>query len=194
MDSANKEEALKALSMAKKYLSSTPPNVATAKRLALKSVALCETNEAMNFLERIRMVEEELKSNQPQAGAAPTAQAGSASANGEAHTTGAEPFAGAEGIKHRHAQGSTTPSGSKPAATTSKGKDDEKREYTPEQLAVVKRIRKCKVTQYYEIMSLERECEEADVKKAYRKVHRPYSHSGLNHAHSSLVGITVTSR
>ncbi|KIM26207.1 hypothetical protein M408DRAFT_197372 [Serendipita vermifera MAFF 305830] len=180
MDSANKEEALKALAMARKYLSSTPPNVATAKRLALKSVALCETNEAMNFLERVRAVEEELKSSNTagdsdaQAGpaGAGTAGHGSANANGEAHTTGAEPFAGSEGIKHRHTQASAASSATKPSAasTKGKGKDDDKRDYTPEQLAVVKRIRKCKVTQYYEIMSLEKDCEEADVKKAYRKL------------------------
>lgn len=35
---------------------------------------------------------------------------------------------------------------------------------------MVKRIRSCKVTEYYEIMSLKRDCEEAEVKKAYRKV------------------------
>jgi len=35
---------------------------------------------------------------------------------------------------------------------------------------VVKRVRACKVTEYYEILAVERECEEADIKKAYRKV------------------------
>ena len=45
-----------------------------------------------------------------------------------------------------------------------------KKSYTPENLAVVKRVRACKATEYYEILSLKRDCEEADVKKAYRKV------------------------
>jgi DnaJ family protein B protein 12 len=179
MDSANKEEALKALAMARKYLSADPPNVATAKRLALKSVALCETSEAMNFLERVRTVEEELKGSKPSSNGGSAAPAnGPTSANGDAHSTGAEPFAGTGGMKHRHSHTSATPSGaSTPKASTaasggstSKGKDDEKREYTAEQLAVVKRIRKCKITQYYEIMSLQKDCEEADIKKAYRKV------------------------
>jgi hypothetical protein len=31
-------------------------------------------------------------------------------------------------------------------------------------------VRTCKVTEYYEILEVKRECEEADVKKAYRKV------------------------
>jgi DnaJ family protein B protein 12 len=179
MDTANKDEALKALNMARKYLSSTPPNIATAKRLALKSVQLCETSEAMNFLDRVLTLEEELKeANASSTGGSHAAANGSASANGDTHTTGAEPFAGTDGMKHRHSHTSTTPGGTSTSKTStaaagaskSKGKDDEKREYTAEQLAVVKRIRKCKATQYYEIMSLQKDCEEADVKKAYRKV------------------------
>jgi DnaJ homolog subfamily B member 12 len=179
MDTANKDEALKALNMARKYLSSTPPNIATAKRLALKSVSLCETSEAMNFLDKVLTLEEELKdANTGSNGGSHSSENGSANANGNAHTTGAEPFAGTDGMKHRHSHTSATPGGtSTPKASTAsasaskgKGKDDEKREYTAEQLAVVKRIRKCKATQYYEIMSLQKDCEEADVKKAYRKV------------------------
>jgi DnaJ family protein B protein 12 len=46
----------------------------------------------------------------------------------------------------------------------------EKREYTPEQHAVVKRVRACKVTAYYEILEVKKECNEGDIKKAYRKV------------------------
>ena len=47
---------------------------------------------------------------------------------------------------------------------------EKKREYTPEQAAVVKRIRACRITEYYEILSVKRDCEEVEVKKAYRKV------------------------
>ena len=42
--------------------------------------------------------------------------------------------------------------------------------YTAENLAVVERVRECKVSDYYEILEIKRECDEADVKKAYRKV------------------------
>lgn len=45
-----------------------------------------------------------------------------------------------------------------------------KREYTTEMAAVVKRVRKCKVTEYYEILGLTKSCEENDVKRAYKKV------------------------
>lgn len=51
----------------------------------------------------------------------------------------------------------------------------EKREYTAEMVAVVKRVRGCKVTEYYEILSIKKDCEENDIKKAYRKVSTPFS-------------------
>lgn len=35
---------------------------------------------------------------------------------------------------------------------------------------VVRRVRACKVTEYYEILSVKQDCEEAKIKKAYRKV------------------------
>ncbi|KAG8832962.1 hypothetical protein FRC17_000229 [Serendipita sp. 399] len=171
MDSANKEEALKALSIAKRHLNADPPNIATAKKLALKSVSLCETSEAMNLLERIRVMEEDSKrsrespngSTKPE-NAQPNATAG--------HSTSSEPFAGSEGVKHRtsHAEKGSSKGDSGSAAKRKNREDDEQRDYTPEQLAVVKRIRKCKVTEYYEILSLQKDCEEADVKKAYRKL------------------------
>lgn len=157
---ANKEEALHAVSLAKKALAVSPPNIAQAKKLTLRSLNICETSEAHNLLERIRILEEE---TQPTGGT-------------NAHATGTEAFAGGEGVKKRHhtASKSATPGTSTPnsSSATAKGKskEDEKREYTAEQMAIVKRIRKCKVTEYYEILSLKKDCEEADIKKAYRKV------------------------
>lgn len=41
-----------------------------------------------------------------------------------------------------------------------------------ERVAVVRRIRACKATQYYEIMGLEKTCLDQDIKKAYRKARR----------------------
>ncbi|KAF8315371.1 DnaJ-domain-containing protein [Clavulina sp. PMI_390] len=40
----------------------------------------------------------------------------------------------------------------------------------PERVAVVRRIRACKPTQYYEILDVKRGCSEGDIKKAYRKL------------------------
>jgi preprotein translocase subunit Sec63 len=60
---------------------------------------------------------------------------------------------------------------------------------------VVKRVRACKVTEYYEILAVKRECDEADVKKAYRKV----SHSFMCYYDArptslNIVGTRITPR
>lgn len=47
------------------------------------------------------------------------------------------------------------------------------REFTPAQAALVKRVKACKVTQYYEILAIEKGCTDSEVKKAYRKVSTP---------------------
>ncbi|EAU90500.2 endoplasmic reticulum protein [Coprinopsis cinerea okayama7 len=75
-------------------------------------------------------------------------------------------------MKHRHTSGnSSSTAGEKAKANgTAGGMGGEKREYTQEQLSVVKRVRACKVTEYYEILSVKRDCEDAEIKKAYRKL------------------------
>lgn len=50
----------------------------------------------------------------------------------------------------------------------SQGRQD--RDYTPEQAAAVKRIRTCKATAFYEILSIEKEASDTQVKKAYHKL------------------------
>lgn len=47
---------------------------------------------------------------------------------------------------------------------------EKNQEYIAENLAVVERVRACKVTDYYEILAIKRDCDEADVEKAYRTV------------------------
>ncbi|KAF8967611.1 hypothetical protein BDZ97DRAFT_1903211 [Flammula alnicola] len=68
------------------------------------------------------------------------------------------------GIKHRHAQPKANGNG------TAGGMGGEKREYTPDQEHIVKRVRSCKVTEYYEILAVKKECEDGEIKKAYRKL------------------------
>jgi DnaJ homolog subfamily B member 12 len=69
-------------------------------------------------------------------------------------------------MKHRHTDSTTHANG----AANGSAEKPKPREYTTENLAVVKRVRGCKVTEYYEILAVKRDCEENDVKKAYRKV------------------------
>lgn len=42
--------------------------------------------------------------------------------------------------------------------------------YKPAQLEIVKKVRRCKATDYYEILDLKRDCEDGQVKTAYRKL------------------------
>lgn len=71
-----------------------------------------------------------------------------------------------------HASSSTTSSRAHPKskASESSGGTTEKATYTEAQIKLVRRVRNCKVTDYYEILELEKTCEEGDVKKAYRKL------------------------
>lgn len=71
---------------------------------------------------------------------------------------------------------SATASGADASNNSARNRDhnqgNQDRKYTPEQKAAVLRIRRCKPTDFYEILSLETvrtSCTEADIKKAYRK-------------------------
>lgn len=145
---SNKDEALRALAIAQRHRDSG--NYDSARRFAKKSITLFATPEAQKLLEVIDTDE--------------SSAAGSSSSGPSAssYTSSAESHPSAAGVKHRHAPTSGQAHG--------KAKTEEKRDYTPENAAVVKRVRACKVTEYYEILSLKKECDEGEVKKAYRKV------------------------
>ncbi|KAL5513305.1 HLJ1 [Sanghuangporus vaninii] len=151
---SNKDEALKCLSISQRHCDSG--NYPSARRFAEKSLSLFPTPEASKLLERISELEA--------TSAPPSGDASCSSTSAEAHPS-------ASGTKHRHQNANASSSSSKPTANgTSTGSTQEKRDYTPEQVAVVKRILSCKITEYYEIMSLKKDCTEAEVKKAYRKL------------------------
>lgn len=147
----NKDEALRCLSIAQKHRNSG--NYTSARKFIQKSLALFATPEAENLAQ---IIESE-------------ASASTSTSTSEEATkaTGAEKHPSAGGTHHRHPNGNTSTSGS---AGGSSSASERKRDYTPDQLAVVKRVRACKVTEYYEILALKRDCEEVEVKKAYRKV------------------------
>ena len=153
---SNRDEALKCLSISQRHLNSD--NLSSARRFCEKSINLYPTPEASKLLERISELEK-------------------SSSGSSSFSSGTEAHQSASSTKHRHTSSSSntntgspsSSSSSKPNGTAS-GSGGEKREYTPDQAKVVKRILSCKVTEYYEILSLSRECEEAEIKKAYRKV------------------------
>jgi len=144
----NKDEALRCLSIAQKHRNAR--NYTSARKFIQKSLALFATPEAEKLAQ---IIESEVSA--------------SAFTEGATKATGAEKHPSAGGTHHRHPNGNASTSGS---AEGSSSGSEKKREYTPDQLAVVKRVRTCKVTEYYEILELKKDCEEAEVKKAYRKV------------------------
>lgn len=111
-----------------------------AERLCLKANRIHTTAEGTALLAQIKAA----ASGSPSTSSAP-----------KASTSSAEPSASASGLKNRKATAAPEP---------------QKREYTADQLAHVKRIRSCKATAYYEILNIQdKSCSDTDIKKAYRK-------------------------
>ncbi|EJU03806.1 DnaJ-domain-containing protein, partial [Dacryopinax primogenitus] len=144
MDS-NKDEALKCLRVAQRHRENG--NYSAAARFCQKSIALFSTPEAV---ELAAIVEKEAAAGKDSSEKTP-----------QGTSTGTEPHPSSASTKHR-GHGSPPVNGD--------GSTDQKRDYTTEMVAVVKRVRSCKATEYYEILSVSRDCEENDVKKAYRKL------------------------
>lgn len=144
---SNKDEAIRCLAIAQKHRDAG--NIPSAKKFCQKSINLFSTPEASKLLDLINSAE-----------SASDFSSTTSSANGAA--SGTETHPSAAGAKHRH-------TASAPGNGTAGG-SGEKRDFTPEQHAVVKRVRACKVTEYYEILSVKRGCEEVEIKKAYKKV------------------------
>lgn len=148
----NKDEAVRCLAIAQKHYNAD--NIPSARKFCLKAIALYETPEATKLLAAI---------NKAAASSSSSAGGGGASASAGSQT---EEHPSAAGLKHRQ-QSKTTGNG------TAGGMGGEKRDYTQEQVSIVKRVRSCKVTEYYEILAVNKECEDTEIKKAYRKVSIP---------------------
>ncbi|KAH9940849.1 DnaJ-domain-containing protein [Epithele typhae] len=150
---SNKDEALKCLAIAQKHRDAG--NFPSAKRFCQKSINLFSTAEALKLLD---VIDSEAAASDADAGSAAGSSAGTSAGT---TSSGAETHPSAAGARHR---------------TAGKEKEKEaesatpKKSYTKENMAVVERVRKCKVTEYYEILSLKKDCEEVEVKKAYRKL------------------------
>lgn len=163
---SNKDEALRCLSIAHKHRHAG--NLPSALKFVQKSISLFSTPEAVKLLAAINSE-------------TPSSSTSSAT---ESHPS-------ASGAHHRHT--ASTSNAKTNGNGTAGGIGGEKREYTQEQHAVVKRVRGCKVTQYYEILEVKKECEEVEIKKAYRKV----SFSSSSHTEGPsfcAAGFGITSR
>ncbi|GAA5881339.1 hypothetical protein JCM3774_002879 [Rhodotorula dairenensis] len=146
----NRDEALRALHVAQKRLDHA--DYSGAARFAKKSLALEATPEAQALLSRA----EQLLSSGAGAG---TAAAG-----------GAEPTATTSATQSGPSSASTSSrTRTKASASTGGSSTSPTGEYTAAQLAVVKRVKSCRVTAYYEILELEKSCSDGQIKKAYRK-------------------------
>ncbi|KAL1944961.1 hypothetical protein VTO73DRAFT_2581 [Trametes versicolor] len=153
---SNKDEALKCLAIAQKHRNAG--NFPSAKRFCQKSLTLFSTAEAVKLLQ---VIEVEVQESE---GSSSSAQPAGSSSAAEAHPSAA-------GARQRHGAESSKAEGkAKANGDAGAGGAQKKRDYTPENVAVVERVRKCKVTEYYEILALKRDCDEAEVKKAYRKL------------------------
>jgi len=139
----NKDEALRCLAIAQRHRDTG--NTASARKFCQKSINLFPTPEALQLLASIN-----------------STSSSSAEPGSSTFSTSTEPHPSASSTKHRHASAN--------GDGTAGGIGGEKREYTPEQREVVKRVRACKITEYYEILAVQKDCEDADIKKAYRKV------------------------
>ncbi|KZT09990.1 DnaJ-domain-containing protein [Laetiporus sulphureus 93-53] len=159
---SNRDEALKCLAIAQRRRDSG--DLAAARRFCQKSLALFSTTEALKLLEIIDAEAASSEYTQPS-----SSSSSSSSSSGPAFASSTETHPSASGARHRHS-GSTAPNGPGTKENgAAAGSGSKKRDYTPEQEQVVKRVRACKVTEYYEILSLKRECEETEIKRAYRK-------------------------
>lgn len=153
---ANRDEAAKCIQVSQRHL--TAGNLPSARRFAEKSRSLYPSPEVEKLLELIAQRESDTSASSQTNGDTSSQQGASTSASASGAET--HPTSGSTHKRHPAANGSARPP----------PPEEKKREYTPEQAAVVKRIQKCKVTDYYEIMALQKDCEEADVKRAYRKL------------------------
>ncbi|KEP52770.1 endoplasmic reticulum protein [Rhizoctonia solani 123E] len=115
-------------------------NISEARRLADKSISLFPTAEAKEFLSAL------------------------ASAPSPSSPVDTPMASGAE--THPSAGGAHNRKGKSKSDST----DGSEKKWTPDQAAVVKRVRSCGATAYYEVLAIEKTADENEVKKAYRKL------------------------
>ncbi|GAA5979715.1 hypothetical protein JCM11641_004062 [Rhodosporidiobolus odoratus] len=161
----NADAASQSLAVARRKLDAG--EFSSAVRFAKKSLALHETDEAKQVLQQAE------RGAKGGGSAATTAAGGDATGSTSTSTaTSAGPSTGStrQRTTGAGAASSSSASSSRPPASSSADKGGGDKNWTPQQAAIVSRVKKCKVTAYYEILELKQECGEGEVKKAYRKL------------------------
>ena len=133
---SNKDEAQRALNIATRKRGEG--DISGALKFARKSNALFATPAAASLISKL-----ESDSSSSASGSTFT----SSGTSGTAFSSATETHPSSSGATHRKQK--------------EKEPEPVKREYTAENVAVVKRVRACRVTQYYEILGLEKDCSEA---------------------------------
>ncbi|BGP33033.1 Chaperone protein dnaJ [Rhodotorula toruloides] len=148
---ANRDEAQRALAIARGKLDAGQYD--SAIRFAKKSIALEASPEATALLAKAEQL-----------------QRGGGSANGTAAS--GPSTASTSATSAGQTSGSTSQRAGKAKAESSSAAagDGGGGDFTPAQLAMVKRVKACRVTAYYEILELEKSCSDGQIKKAYRKL------------------------
>lgn len=152
----NKEEALRCLHIAQRHRNSS--NLPSAIKFARKSVSLYSTPEGEAM---VSILQREISVSEQTEGSGSTAASGTSTPNAAAGSSSSTKASGVEehlsSAKQRagHAKPTSAASsaGTSAAAAAAAAEKSKKREYTPKQMEVVKRVKACKQHAYYEILS-----------------------------------------
>lgn len=143
----NKEEALRCLNIAQKHRNGS--NLSSALKFAKKSVSLYSTPEGEAM---VTIVEREISRSSSTSTSTANGSSTSASASGtstpqaKAKATGVEEHVTSAHQRPGHKTGGNAEAGSSSSGT-------KKREYTPKQMEVVKRVKSCQHHEYYQILA-----------------------------------------
>ncbi|KAF9339602.1 hypothetical protein BGZ91_005392 [Linnemannia elongata] len=160
----NKDEAQRCMDIARRHLSSG--NYSSARKFATKSIALFPTPEAKAFLSRVD-TQEAASTSSPasNASSSSTFSPSTEPSSSTPSSTKSSPNPGSSSAGSRTRPESVPP---RPRSTPVDHKPAE-REYTPEQVAAVKKIRSSG-GDFYKVLGINKDASEAEIKKAYRKL------------------------
>ncbi|KAF9545298.1 hypothetical protein EC957_011052 [Mortierella hygrophila] len=160
----NKDEAQRCMDIARRHLSSG--NYSSARKFATKSIALFPTPEAKAFLAKVDTQEAaSTSSSASNASFSSTFSPSTEPSSSTPSSTKSSPNPGSSSAGSRTRPESVPP---RPRSTPVEHKPAE-REYTPEQVAAVKKIRSSG-GDFYKVLGINKDASEAEIKKAYRKL------------------------